>query len=65
VGVDALAVAVGLGLGEAVGEGLGLGEGEGLGLGEGLAVVPQELLIYLCVHLVLLRAVALLVWVRA
>jgi hypothetical protein len=57
VGVDALAVAVGLGLGEAV--------GEGLGLGEGLAVVPQELLIYRCVHLVLLRAVALLVWVRA
>jgi len=51
VGVDALAVAVGLGLGEVV--------------GEGLAVVPQELLIYRCVHLVLLRAVALLVWVHA
>ena len=48
-----------------VGEGLGLGEGEELELGEGLAVVPRELLIYRCVHLILLLAVALLVWVRA
>ena len=65
MGVDALAVAVGLGLGEAVGEGLGLGEGEGLALGEGLAVVPREFSIYRCVHLVLFLAVALLVLVLA